>query len=157
MAAPDSNHLFAQLIWLFVLAIPISCIAWTITHEEVFREPREFCQRKSKTCDRIVQRKFFYLFTCEYCFSHYVTALFLLLTHFKMLMDNWVGYLISFFALVYVANAYMSLYGRLRVDISSERKAIEVKEKEALVKEKQAEVHEVQLRQLRENEEQLHS
>ncbi len=62
-----------QLVWLFVLPIPIACIAWTVTHEEVFKEPREYCVKKSKSCQRLLQRKFFYLFTCEYCFSHYVT------------------------------------------------------------------------------------
>ena len=34
-----------QVIYLFVLAIPVACIAWTVTHEEVFREPRERCIR----------------------------------------------------------------------------------------------------------------
>jgi hypothetical protein len=140
MVPPDSTHLGAQIVWLLVLAIPISCVAWTVTHEEVFREPREFCQERSKTCKRLLQRKFFYLFTCEYCFSHYVTIGFLFITRFKLLMDNWVGYVISFFALVFVANAYMSLYGRLRVDINSERKEITVKEKEAELREVQARV-----------------
>lgn len=137
-------------MWLFVLAIPVACVAWTVTHEEVFREPREFCERKSKLCQHVVQRKFFYLFTCEYCFSHYVTAAFVGLTGFKLLLDNWMGYVISFFALVFVANAYMSLYSRLRVDISSERKTMEVKEKEAKVKETEAEVREQQLKEMRE-------
>ena len=27
-----------QLIWLFILAIPIACVAWTVTHEEIFAE-----------------------------------------------------------------------------------------------------------------------
>src|SRR5256885_9990065 len=106
---PDSSHLGQQVVWLVVLAIPISCIAWTITHEEVFREPREFCERMSKTCASLVQRKFFYLFTCEYCFSHYVTALMLVFTRFKLLMDDWRGYVLAMFALVWMANAYMSL------------------------------------------------
>ena len=66
-----------QFFFLMVLAIPIASIAWTVTHEEVFREPREWCVSRSKNCRRIVQRKFFYLFTCQYCFSHYVTAVFL--------------------------------------------------------------------------------
>jgi len=44
-----------------VLAIPIASIAWTVTHEEVFREPREWCVSRSKSCRRLVQRKFFYL------------------------------------------------------------------------------------------------
>lgn len=110
-----------QIIWLFVLAIPVACIAWTVTHEEVFREPREFCVKKSRTCKTLFQRKFFYLFTCEYCFSHYVTILFLFLTGFKLLYDNWVGYVISGFAIVWVANIYMSLYAFIRIDIKKER------------------------------------
>jgi hypothetical protein len=68
-----------------------------------------------------VQRKFFYLFTCEYCFSHYVTALFLALTNYRLLMDDWRGLLIAFFALVWVANQYMSLFARLRIGIKVER------------------------------------
>jgi hypothetical protein len=122
-----SLHL--QIITLFVLAIPIACVAWTVTHEEVFREPREFCARKSEGCRRWYERKFFYLFTCEYCFSHYVTALFLLLTRFHLLYDDWRGYLVSGFALVWVANQYMSLYGRLRLDIKSEKIETQIKEK----------------------------
>lgn len=52
-----------QLVWLFVLAAPIACVAWTVTHEEVFREVHEFCLRKSQDCRHVYQRKFFYLFT----------------------------------------------------------------------------------------------
>jgi len=55
-----------------------------ITHEEIFRETRDWCVRNSKTCRTIYERKFFYLFTCEYCFSHYVTATFLVITCFKL-------------------------------------------------------------------------
>ena len=121
-------NLATQLIWLFVLAIPIACIAWTVTHEEFFREPREYCIRKSQSCRRLVQRKFFYLFTCEYCFSHYVTLIFLALTRYKLLYTDWRGYLISEFALVWIANQYMSIYNRLRLDIKSERVEIETKE-----------------------------
>src|SRR5689334_17948789 len=134
---PDSTHPVHQIVWLFVLAIPVSCVAWTITHEEVFREPREWCAHKSQRCASLLQRKFFYLFTCEYCFSHYVTIFFLILTRYKLLLDDWRGYILSFFAVVWVANAYMSLFGRLRVDIRSERSEAEVKEKEKQVKEKE--------------------
>src|SRR4051812_44636164 len=130
MVPPTSDHLLQQIVWLFLLAIPISCVAWTVTHEEVFREPREYCERMSATCRSLVRRKFFYLFTCEYCFSHYVTIAFLFITRYKLLLDDWRGYLISFFAVVWVANAYMSLFSRLRVDIRSEKSAADVKEKE---------------------------
>jgi hypothetical protein len=128
-------NLTLQIITLFVLAIPIACIAWTVTHEEVFREPREYCVEQSKNCRRWYKRKFFYLFTCEYCFSHYVTALFLFITNYKLLYDDWRGYLVGGFALVWVANQYMSLYNRLRLDIKSERIASEIKEsvKESVV------------------------
>ena len=65
-----------QIVRLFVLSIPIACVAWTVTHEEVLREPREYCRRKSQNSRNILTRKFFYLFTCEYCFSHYVALAF---------------------------------------------------------------------------------
>jgi hypothetical protein len=117
-----------QIAWLFILAVPIACIAWTVTHEEVLREPREYCAKKSESCQRLFQRKFFYLFTCEYCFSHYVTIFFLIITRYKLLYTDWRGYLIAGFALVWIANQYMSLYGRLRLDIKRER--VEIKQVE---------------------------
>lgn len=117
-----------QISWLLLLAVPIACVAWTVTHEEVFREPREYCVKRSKEGKTLLERKFFYLFTCEYCFSHYVTIVFLLLTGYKLLMDDWTGYLISGFALVYVANAYMSLFGLIRQDIVKEKTEIKVME-----------------------------
>lgn len=117
-----------QLLELFVLAIPIACISWTVTHEEIFREPRDYCVRRSRNCRRWYERKFFYLLTCEYCFSHYVTAAFLLITRFKLLFDDWRGYLVALFALVWIANQYMSIYNRLRLDIKTEKLEGEIKE-----------------------------
>lgn len=115
-----------QLFWLFILAIPIACVAWTVTHEEVFKEPREYCISRSKTASTILKRKIFYLFTCEYCFSHYVTIFFLFITGFQLLIDDWRGYIISGFALVFVANLYMSLFALLRQAIKKEKTEIEV-------------------------------
>jgi hypothetical protein len=117
-----------QLIELFILAIPIACVSWTVTHEEVFREPRDYCVQRSESCRRWYERKFFYLFTCEYCFSHYVTAVFLLITRFKLLFDDWRGYLLALFALVWIANQYISIYNHLRLDIKSEKLEGEIKE-----------------------------
>jgi hypothetical protein len=128
--APDSSQVWLQIVWLFVLGFPIASIAWTVTHEELFREPREFCASRSQTCRRLLERKFFYVFTCEYCFSHYVTAGFLAITGFHLLLDDWRGVVIAFFALAAVVNVYLSLYGRLRVDIKAERVDIAVKENE---------------------------
>jgi hypothetical protein len=113
--------LSTQAAYLFILAIPIACIAWTVTHEEVFREPREYCLKRSHGSKTIATRKFFYLFTCEYCFSHYVTVAMLIITNYKLLYDDWRGYLVAGFALVFVANVYMSLFALIRIDLKKER------------------------------------
>jgi hypothetical protein len=131
-----------QFAWLLVLSIPVACIAWSITHEEVFREPRSYCQEQSKNAPSPLRRKFFYLFTCEYCFSHYVAAFFLLVTRFKLLYMDWRGYLVALFAIVWVANQYMSIYSRLRLDIKHEQVEIHAKEKEK-EKEKEEPVREL--------------
>jgi hypothetical protein len=119
-----------QIVWLVVLAIPVACVTWTVTHEEVFREPRDYCIHKSEGCRRWYQRKFFYLFTCEYCFSHYVSAFFLFITHYTLLLPGWRGYLVAWFALVWVANQYMSVFNRLRLDIKEETITIQAKEEQ---------------------------
>ena len=118
-----------QVVSLFVLALPVASVAWTVTHEEVFREFHELCTSKSRSCRSLVERKFFYLFTCEYCFSHYVAAAFLLITRYKLLFPDWRGYVIAGFALVFVANLYIAIFGRLRLDLKKER--VEIASKEA--------------------------
>ncbi|MDP9048288.1 MAG: hypothetical protein M3N14_09140 [Bacteroidota bacterium] len=122
-------ELSTQIAWLFILAIPIACMAWTVTHEEVFREPREYCEKRCHKGKTIAERKFFYLFTCEYCFSHYVTAIMLVITGYKLLFDDWRGYLISGFALIFVANIYMSLFALIRIDLKKVRIEAEIEEK----------------------------
>ncbi|MEG9432410.1 hypothetical protein [Terriglobus sp. ADX1] len=117
-----------QAAILLLLALPIACMSWTVTHEEVFREPRDYCKDRSQHARSLPRRKFFYLFTCEYCFSHYVTALVLIFTRFQLLYSGWRGYVLAEFALVYLANVYMSLYNRLRLDIKHENVSIAVEE-----------------------------
>jgi len=109
-----------QFAYLFLLALPIACVSWSVTHEEVFREPREWCKQRSQKCRDVATRKFFYLFTCEYCFSHYVAAFFVAITRFQMLYPGWRGYLIAWFSLIWVANLYMSGFNRLRLEIKHE-------------------------------------
>jgi hypothetical protein len=118
-----------QLLWLFVLAAPIACVAWTVTHEEVFSELHEWCVGKSQRCKNLYQRKFFYLLTCEYCFSHYVAAATVLGTGYRLLLPDWRGAILAWFTLVWVANVYMSLFGRLRLDIKRERVEINLEER----------------------------
>jgi hypothetical protein len=119
-----------QLAWLMILSIPVACVSWTITHEEAFREPREYCQRESKLARNLLRRKFFYVLTCEYGFSHYFAALFLIITRFKLLYTDWRGYLVALFALVWVANQYMSIYNRLRLDIKHEQVEIQAQQED---------------------------
>lgn len=126
MIADLPTSLAHQTATLLLLALPIASVAWTVTHEEVFREPREYCKEKSERAPALPARKFFYLFTCEYCFSHYVAALALLIFRFKLLYAGWQGYLIGWLALVWIANVYMSLFNRLRLDIKHENVAIAV-------------------------------
>ncbi|MGF7082664.1 hypothetical protein [Mucilaginibacter sp. UYCu711] len=120
--------LSTQVAWLFLLAIPVACIAWTVTHEEIFREPHDYCVKQSKQRKTLLGRKFFYLFTCEYCFSHYVTVFILILTGYKFLIDDWRGYLLAGFSIVWIANIYMSLFGLIRIDLKKER--LEAQEEE---------------------------
>lgn len=123
-------YLGLQILQLFVLAIPVACIAWTVTHESIFREARDFCKVRSETGRTIARRKFFYLFTCEYCFSHYISAAVLAITRFKMVFPDWRGYLISFFSLVWIANQYISIYDRLRLDIKHEHISINARKQQ---------------------------
>ncbi len=125
-----ANPLSNQTAMLLLLAIPIACASWTVTHEEVFREPRDFCKSQSQSAASLPRRKFFYLFTCEYCLSHYVTAVVLLLARYQLVYSGWRGYVLAEFALVYVANTYMSLFNRLRLDIKHENVAIKVEEQQ---------------------------
>ncbi len=115
---------------LLLLAIPIACMSWTVTHEEVFREPRDYCKAKSQKEGSLPKRKFFYLFTCEYCFSHYITALVLFFSRFQLLYAGWRGYVLAEFALVFIANVYMSLFNRLRLDIKHENVTIAVEQQQ---------------------------
>jgi hypothetical protein len=119
-----------QIIWLVVLAIPIACISWTSTHEEVFREPRKYCRKQYDESHSFFRRKFFYALTCEFCFSHYITIFFLVITRYGLLYPDWRGYLVALFALVWIANQYMSVYNRLRLDIKHEGIEIAAKEGE---------------------------
>lgn len=118
----------ADLLNLLILSLPVAAIAWTITHEELFREFHDYFVARSENAQSVPIRKFFYLFTCEYCFSHYVSAGVLVATRFHLLFDDWRGYVVAWLALVWVANHLISIYGRLRLGIRSERLEIGLKE-----------------------------
>ena len=107
----------AQLYWLLILSLAVASISWTVTQEKIFEEWREAAKKRSEDASNILVRKFFYVWTCEYCFSHWVTIVILLISQFRLLIDDWRGYFLAFFILPWIANQWMSLYRHLRVDI----------------------------------------
>jgi len=119
--------LTVQILVLLVLSAVVACVAWTVTHEEVFREPRDFCLAHSKSAKHLLVRKFFYLFTCEYCFSHYVSAAVVLGTSYRLLMPDWRGMMVAWFTLVWVANFQMGAFARLKLEVKLDRIEIETK------------------------------
>ena len=119
-----------QLIWLLILAVPVACISWTVTHEEIFSEIHVYCANKCKNSKQLLVRKLFYLMTCEYCFSHFITIGMLALSGYKLLLDDWRSYLIAGFCMVWLANIYMSLYSILRTHIKKESVETTLVEKE---------------------------
>src|SRR6185369_14382980 len=121
-------NLGAQFAGLFVLSLAIASVSWTVTQEELLRGFREYAERQAQCAGSALRRKFFYLFTCHYCFSHYVAVFFIAITGYKLLMPNWTGYVIALFALVWVSNLYLSFYAWLRQQYKTQKfeaKAVE--------------------------------
>jgi len=121
-------ELLNQILWLLIIAIPVAYITWTITHEEIFRELIQYCERCSRMAKSLPTKKFYFLFTCEFCLSHYVTILVLLIMPFQLLYNDWRGYLLAGISLVWIANIYMSLFYTVRIGIKSEKKDIQLTE-----------------------------
>jgi hypothetical protein len=106
---------------LIILSLVVASIAWTVTQEEVFSEFHDYCQTRCDTSTNIAARKFFYLFTCEYCFSHWVTVAVLLVTQFHLIYEDWRGLVLAFFTIPWLANQWMSIYRRLRIEIKHKK------------------------------------
>jgi hypothetical protein len=56
-----------------------------VTHEDEFRETRKWLSHPQQAFLHSLPAKFFYLSPCEYCFIHYVAAIFIALANFKLL------------------------------------------------------------------------
>ena len=129
---------WTEIYSLALLSLVVASISWTVTQEEIVREWREMCAEKSEACGTLLQRKFFYVWTCEYCFSHWVTLAVLLFSGFRLLFDDWRGLIVAFFVLPWIANQWMSLYRLLRVDIKHENLKAEAVKQENEEKEQKA-------------------
>lgn len=119
-----------QIFTLIMLSLAVASIAWTVTQGEIFREWRDMCADRSEKCKTLIERKFFYVFTCEYCFSHWVGLVVIAIAQFRLVFDDWRGYALAFFIVPWFANQWMSLYRRLRVDIKKENAVAEKIKKE---------------------------
>jgi hypothetical protein len=51
-----------------------------------------------------------------------------MITRYKLLYPDWRGYLIAGFSLVWMANVYMGIFGRIRLDLKKERTEIKTEE-----------------------------
>lgn len=98
----------------FILAAVVAVIAWTVTHEKIFEDVVAWFKKKHEECENPVAKKAFYMPTCEYCFSHWVTILVLIVTKYQLLFNDWRGYVIAGFTIVAIANIYMTIYFILR-------------------------------------------
>ena len=90
-----------------------------------------FAWTAANVVKRIYQRKFFYALTCEYCLSHYVTAVLLIITRYRLVYDSWRGYLMAGLSIVWIANFYMAIFGRLRLELKSQKLEIAQGERRA--------------------------
>ena len=99
---------------VLLLAVVVAVVSWTITHEELFRECRDHCSDKAKRHRHLFGRKFHYVFTCEYCFSHYVSAVAVLVFGVRLVEHDWRGAVVAIFVLVALANVLMTVYALLR-------------------------------------------
>ena len=108
----------SQIAFALILSIPVACITWTVTQEEIFGEMRRNLVRyQSRYGHSWWRRTAAYMPTCPYCFSHYVAGMLIALLHFKMLAGDWRGYVVSLFTLVLIANVYITVYHLFRVGL----------------------------------------
>ena len=96
---------------LLVLATAVACISWTVTHEGIFEEWRNHCKQKAGDPKLpLLKRKCHYVWTCEYCFSHWVALLSLLATGYRLpnVAPGAEGFFLTLFAVIAVSNVMMS-------------------------------------------------
>lgn len=134
-----------MLFWF--LAAPVAIIVRACTTEEICREPREYCQARHSyyrqrfcnagesgfgrraTC--FAMQKLFYMPTCEYCFSFWVSLAVVLIAGYRIHFDDWRGLALATFVVMGMANVYLSAFSQLRVDARKDRAMAEQLEKQS--------------------------
>ncbi|HJT34433.1 MAG TPA: hypothetical protein VJ783_20545 [Pirellulales bacterium] len=124
-----------MLFWF--LAAPVAIIVRACTTEEICREPREYCEARQafyreqlhaadhaslgRRAAYLVLQKLFYIPTCEYCFSFWVSLALVVIAGYRIHFDDWRGLALATFVVMGVANVYMSAFSQLRVDSRKDR------------------------------------
>ncbi len=110
------------MIRVLLAAIPVACIAWTVTQEDIFKELRtRLCRIRDNKMTAWWCRKLAYIPTCTYCFSHYVAAVVVFAYGVTLLSTGWRGEVAALFAVVAVANVYITVYHGLRLTLKCVR------------------------------------
>jgi len=116
---------------VFWIAAAVAVIAWTQAKEEITRELRQWLQFQTETGRNILVRKLAYMFTCEFCFSFWVSLLALVVFRHRVAYDDWRGVVLAQFVTWAIANVYMTGYSMFRTDIRKDQ--IEIKKEESKV------------------------
>lgn len=121
------NESFHFLYYAAVVAV----LVHTLTHEEIFKEPRQWLKMCADSQDlNACLRKLAYMPTCEFCGSFWITlGLLTLVFQYHLIFADWRGYVVSVFTTMGVANVYMGLFNLLRVDVRKERALADVVER----------------------------
>ncbi|HEX7446056.1 MAG TPA: hypothetical protein VF306_00845 [Pirellulales bacterium] len=122
-----------MLFWF--LAAPVAILVRAFTTEEIGREPREYCSqrqacyrdRRGADCSLVdrawcfVLQKLFYMPTCDFCLSFWVSLAVVWLAEYQIFFSDWRGSALACFVVMGVANLYLALFALLRVDMRKER------------------------------------
>ena len=57
-----------------------------------------------------------------------------MITQYKLLFDDWRGYLIAFFSLPFLSNVYIGLYAQTKLEAKKDRMESRILEAEAAIK-----------------------
>ena len=129
----------------FYLAAPVAIVVRAFTTEEIGREPRDYCRARHE-CYRercsngdagvlrraadFVLQKVFYVPTCDYCLSFWISLAVVWIAEYTMFFDDWRGVALAVFVVMGVANVYLAIFTQLRVDAKKERAVAEAIEKQ---------------------------
>lgn len=101
---------------LFAIAMPVACLAWIVTKEEICREIRQAAAFIKARRPCWISAKLDYLVGCYFCTSVWISAgLLALVPSVRLPGAGWVAYGLTVFAAVFVANVYLSLFNLLRI------------------------------------------